>query len=175
MSRITWAVAVGAVAVAVALMLTGCSTGALTSAPTTPGATPTASTASAAHAATACDLITEQDATAALGADPGVSTAVVNGPDSSCKFGSYPTLLTINLVSATGKADFDHLKGQDTGGSLTAVTGVGDDAFSDTEGPAASVWFVHGTAMVTIVVVLGSGSNPNDAALSIAHEADARL
>ncbi|MEP6843048.1 MAG: hypothetical protein ABJA11_05975 [Pseudolysinimonas sp.] len=174
MNRLAWFVAISAVIV----LLTGCSSHALASDPLkTTGVTAVAAapSAPASRAVTACSLVTEAEAAAALGSDAGAGTATVVGSNSSCKFGNYPTLLTINLVSVTGKTDFDHLKGQVTGGTLVAVSGLGDDAFAVTEGPAASFWFTHGTAMVAIVLVLRSGSNPNDAALTVAHEADGRL
>ncbi len=166
------------IASAAALMLAGCSTGTSSAGQSATGTTPAVSSSPAVAvpaAATACALVSEREASAALGSDPGAGTEAVDGSNSSCKFGNYPTLLTVNLISTTGKTDFDHLKSQDTGGKLVPVSGLGDEAFAVTEGPAASIWFTHGTAMVAIVVVLGSGSNPNAEALAVARAANGRL
>lgn len=49
---------------------------------------------------TACALLTETEATTALGADPSAGAEVVDGTASSCKFGNYPSVLTLNLSAA---------------------------------------------------------------------------
>ena len=126
---------------------------------------------------TACSLVTESEATTALGSDPGVGAEVVDGSNSSCKFGNYPAILTVNLVALTGKADFDHIKSQDTSGALFDIPALGDSAFALTQGPVASIWFTHGAAMVAIVLVVASadGTSPGKGALEVAMLANGRL
>ena len=128
----------------------------------TPAASATDSTATAtgATASTACDIVSEQDATTALGADPGAGVAVSTSGASSCTFGHYPSLVTINMVGPGGKADLAHIRSADTTGSLTDIPGIGDSAFGVSTGPVASVWFSKGDTMVAIVVVGGSSGGP---------------
>lgn len=171
---------IAALGVAAVLLLTGCSA-ASSGSPSVTGSSGSAKpipSAASSHprATTACALITEQDATTALGSDPGAGTADVSGTSSSCSFGQYPNLLTVNLVAVHGKADFDHLTGRDTSHTLVALSGVGDAAFALAKGEVANVWFTRGDAMVTIALVeSAAGTNPQDVAMTVAQAADARL
>ena len=129
-----------------------------------------------AAAATACDVVTEQDATAALGADPGAGAAVSAAGASSCTFGHYPSLVTVNMIVQGGKTDLTHIRSADSTGSLTNIPGLGDSAFGVSKGPVASVWFSKGDTMVAIVVVGGTSGGPFlDQAKAVAMAALSRL
>jgi hypothetical protein len=130
-----------------------------------PAQTPVAASTPA-HATTsggghACSLVTEQEASAALGADPGPGQSDTSGPASSCMYGSSPSIVTVNLVPVGGKQYFDHAR-QVTGsaGHEVTVSGIGDEAFSVASGPAASVEFVKGDALVAIVILRGMTGSP---------------
>lgn len=170
---------IAAVVATASLLLSGCSVASPATPPSEASGShkPTApATSSHTTATTACALVTEQDATTALGSDPGAGTPNVSGTASSCSFGQYPALLTVNLVAVNGKADFDHLVSRDTSHTLVALSGVGDAAFALAQGEVANVWFTHGDAMVTIVLVQsGAGTNSQDVAMTVAQAADARL
>ena len=143
-----------------------------------PAATSTIGPAAAAPgtAAVACDVVTEQDATSALGADPGAGAAVVAAGASSCTFGHYPSMVTVNIIAQGGKADLAHIRSADTSGMLTNIAGLGDSAFGVANGPVASVWFSKGDTMVAIVVVGGSSGGPFlDQAKTVAAVALSRL
>lgn len=177
--RLSLIAPIAAIGVAAALLLSGCSVALPGSpAPQAAGSDKPSAPATTSHptATTACALVTEQDAATALGSDPGAGTPNVSGTASSCSFGQYPALLTVNLLAVNGKAAFDHLVSRDTGHTLVSLSGVGDAAFALAQGEVANVWFTHGDAMVTIgLVQSGAGTNPQDVAMTVAQAADSRL
>jgi hypothetical protein len=90
---------------------------------------PAASTAPAGSttAINACAVITEQDATALLGSDPGPGMSTGSGSEPACAYGASLTYV-VELNDA--KAAFDATKAAMQGsGKAQALTGVGDDGF----------------------------------------------
>jgi hypothetical protein len=77
----------------------------------------------------ACLLVTEQEAAAALGADPGPGQDVTAHGASSCMYGTSPLIVTVNLLPTGGKAAYDHARGLAPAGHLVDVTDVGAAAF----------------------------------------------
>lgn len=169
------------------LMLAGCATSNAASSPEAVAASgggtiavssPTPAGTDPAATGTACSLVTEAEVTTALGSDPGVGAEVVDGSASSCTFGDYSTAyLSVNLVGVRGKAAFDKTKSGDTSGAMFDIPALGDSAFGSTHGPAASIWFTHGDAMVVIVLVVLSadGASDSKSALEVATLANGRL
>lgn len=133
-------------------------------------------TASPASDTTACALVTEQEASTALGADPGAGQATVHLGASSCVYGTSPTLVTVNLVPTGGAAAYDHARRQAPSGQTINLTAVGDGAFGVFRGPAAEIWFHKGDAVVAIGVIHGgSPVPPKDQAVALAKLAIGRL
>ncbi|MDQ6728358.1 MAG: hypothetical protein M3066_19675, partial [Actinomycetota bacterium] len=125
---------------------------------------------------TACSVITEDDAGAALGADPGPGEGVTHLGASSCAYGNSPSLVTVNLLPSGGKVAYDHAWAGAATGQLVAIPGVGDAAFGATKGPMASVEFYKGDALVTVVLIVGeTGTPPQDRALTLAKSAARRM
>jgi hypothetical protein len=183
-----------ATGLAAGLLLVGCSSSATTHAntPTTratnAGATSSSPTAATSTTATpvggsspaalagtsACVLVNEQEAGAALGADPGAGQAVTSHGASSCMYGTSPRILTVNLVPTGGKAAYDHLHA--TSGQLVDISGVGDAAFGTFHGPAAGIDFYKGDTFVAVVLVTGQASAPpKDLAIALAKTAASRI
>ena len=150
-----------------ALCLTGCAGGGGASSPGQPAGTATSagktSTASGAPAAavrgvSACTLVTEQDASTALGAAAGPAKSAVVAGGSRCIYGNGALIVS---TDAQGKTAYD--KGRAAiksapSGTWAQVSGLGDGAFVAHGGPIASVEFYKGTTMVSIIL---SGSGPS--------------
>lgn len=172
---------------AASLLLAGCSSASPSPGKTAPvpdGSTtvsPTAGSAAAAPepaaaATAACSLVTEQEAGAALGADPGRGQAVSSHGASSCMYGASPAIVTVNVVPARGKAAYDHVRAQAGAGQLVDIAGVGDAAFGTFSGPAASVQFYKGDTFVAVVLFTGrAGASPKDQVVILAKTAAGRL
>lgn len=125
----------------------------------------------------ACSLVTEREATAALGRDPGVGVGTSRPGASSCAYGTYRarSIVTVNLVPVSGKADFDHLRRAAPTGQIADVAGVGDAAFGVSQGPSASVWFTKGDTLVAVAVLTGAGAPPTTQATILARSAASRI
>jgi hypothetical protein len=123
---------------------------ATTSAPATPGDV---------QSADACALLTEQDATVALGVDPGPGKTSPQGMgQAQCSYpvGSDGTGVIITaVIHQQGKALFDQLNQKMlASGSATAIPDLGDSAVS-ISAPGArftSVSFVKGVTFVDIIL-----------------------
>ena len=134
-----------------------------------------ASAVAAAPPANACALVSEADATTALGTDPGPGTSAEGQHGaSSCSYGQYPSLLIVNLIPTDGKASYDNLLGDPKTGPTTQVSGVGDAAFFVSKPGTAGFDFRRGDAFVAIVLVTG-GESPVDQATVLASELASRL
>jgi hypothetical protein len=141
-------------------------------------ATPPGVTSSAAAPANTsiCALITEQEASTALGADPGPGEDTSSHGASSCVYGTAPMIVTVNLVPSRGKAAYDQLRARAPAGRIVDIAGIGDAAFGTTSGPAAGVDFYKGDAFVAVVLVAGlAGTTPKDQAIVLAKAAAARI
>lgn len=164
-------------ALAGAMLLAGCAVSAAPvaggSAPAAPGASDAASApALSAPGAGACALVTEAEAATALGADPGPGAETSSYDATSCVFGTYPQMITVSLAPSAGKAGFDRLHTPPTVGTMVELSGLGDAAFRIINEPVATVEFLHGDAVVAIVVV-ADGSQ--DRAVELAKAANGRL
>jgi hypothetical protein len=123
-----------------------------------------------------CSLITEQEASTALGADPGPGQDTTSHGASSCMYGTSPKIVTVNLVPSRGKAAYDQLRAHAPAGRVVDVAGVGDGAFGTSSGPATGIDFYKGDAFVAIVLVAGlSGTPSKDQAIVLAKAAAARI
>jgi hypothetical protein len=146
--------------------------------PTSTTATPLGATSAAAPTAgtTACALVTEQEAGAALGADPGAGQDATSHGASSCMYGTSPMIVTVNLVPTGGKAAYDHTRGLAPAGRAVDVAGVGAAAFGVFTGPAADIWFYKGDTMVAIGLITGGATTPpKDQATVLAKTAADRI
>ncbi len=184
-----------ATGLAAGLLLAACSSSSPTSANTpitrssssvtsSSAADPTSTTATAVGATSpvvragtnACALVSEQEAGAALGTDPGAGQTVTSHGASSCMYGTSPVILTVNLVPNGGKAAYDQLRAHGIAGQLVDIPGVGDAAFGTFHGPAAGVDFYKGDTFVAVVLVIGQASTPpKDQAIGLAKTAASRI
>ena len=174
-----------ATAFAVCLGLVGCSAAAL------PGTAPSASAKSGAGSSAApvakvdagdpCALVTEADATTALGADPGAGVSSQQGSANYCTYGSYPRSVLVASTPKDGKTTYDAtnaLRGSNNG--AFAIKGLGNEAFGDS-GPnngGADVFFYQDDAYVSVTLVTADGAqvvSPDPLALAMAKAAADRL
>ncbi len=144
-------------------------------------ANPAATTSAATRAATAvaaqpgggmtaCELVTEQDASAALGRAAGHGTAGGTAALSECIYDSGSLIVSMKTDS---KALYDTSYTQAHAKGAADVPSVGDSAFQYGTGTAFSgVEFLRGTTLVT---VLAGGAGAGDAALAAAKIAAAKL
>jgi hypothetical protein len=159
----------------------GATPAAATSAPTA-AATSSASSAAAIPAATAaavqaggsgmtaCGLVTEQDASAALGRAAGHGTAGGTAALSECIYDNGSLIVSMKTDS---KALYDTSYAQAHAKGAADVPSVGDSAFQYNAGTAFSgVEFLRGTTLVT---VLAGGTGAGDAALAAAKIAASKL
>jgi hypothetical protein len=123
-------------------------------------------------ASSACAIVTEADAATALGFDPGAGTETSGYDATSCVFGNYPQMVTVNLAPTAGKAGYDRLNVPPKVGTLVELSGIGDAAFGVLNAPVATVEFLQGDAVVAIVIV-NDGSK--DRAVALAQTAAERL
>jgi hypothetical protein len=181
---------------AIVLALSGCSAGSAAShAGRTPAATTqqpasdasspaTASAGSGASAPTAssnlhaCVLVSEQDATTALGADPGVGHEDTQngdfGGNSRCNYAVTSGGVQVSASSIAGKALCDGNRQPNS----VDVPGVGDRAF-ETPGPdaqEATVYFLKGDICVSITIETpASMGSAKDRVIALATTAAGRL
>jgi len=169
-----------------ALSLTGCADagagGASPSAPSAGTVTSAGRTGSAPGAPaaaikgmSACTLVTEQDASTALGTAAGPGKSAVASGGSRCIYGSGALIVS---TDAQGKTAYD--KGRAAiksapAGTWAQVSGLGDGAFVTHGGLTASVEFYKGATMVSIILSGSAPPPPTAAALTIARAAAARM
>jgi hypothetical protein len=140
-----------------------------------------ASPAAAAGAPHACTVVTEQEATAAIGADKGAGQESAPGVPGvgDCIYGATTgagVRLTMD-VSGVGKAIYDGERSSYPAGSTTDIPGVGDGAFEiTTSGSQNTVYFYKGSAFVSITVDTGAPTDsPKDKAVVLATAAAGRV
>jgi hypothetical protein len=162
------------VGLAAVLLAAGCSAspqsgaGAATTGSSTAGAS---ATPTAKSAVDACTLVTEQDASAALGSDPGPGVPDAQSGVTACTYGAAPAMVSVHL-SPAGKTEFDQAHAAIQGATLVDLTGIGDGAFGIFQAPVASIAFYLGSSYVSIVI-FADGSQ--DRAVALATAAAGRL
>jgi hypothetical protein len=115
---------------------------------TTPSSTPQASVTDA------CALITEADATTALGADPGPGEAAPG----HCIYAAGPASMNITVRSIPdGAASFAQLRTA-TGSHAVDVPNIGDAAFGTFEGSIAVINFYKGSTLVAVELANGAAT-----------------
>ncbi len=181
---------------AIILALSGCNTG---SAGSHAGGTPTATTQQPAPNASggatasdgsgtsspaasghlhACLLVSEQDATTALGADPGTGHEATQegafGGNSTCNYTVASGGVQVSASSIAGKALCDGNRQPNS----VDVPGVGDRAFETpaTAAQEATVYFLKGDICVSITIETpASMGSPKDRVIALATTAAGRL
>jgi hypothetical protein len=143
-------------------------------APSTPtdGATPVGKDSSTASAASACALITEADATTALGADPGPGEKAPG----HCIYAAGAASMNIDVRSLPdGAASFNNLRTA-SGSHAVNVPDVGDGAFGIFEGPIGVVNFYKGDTLVAVELATGgAGTTSQDQTTALAKIAAGRV
>ena len=143
---------------------------------TTPGAT--SGTPSAGGATTvvgACTLVTESDATTALGSAAGAGRETTSAHSSQCVYGAGAIIVT---TDDRGKASFDTQHAAvkvSPAGTWSDVNGLGEGAFEAHAGPESTVTFYQGKIMVSILLSGAAGQSSTDAAIALAKAAAAHL
>lgn len=104
----------------------------------------------------ACTLVTEHDATTALGTDPGRGSAFSSHGSTQCQYGTYQTqFLLVNLTPSRGRAGYDIVHShQKAGQNVRAVdiAGVGDRAFEVTAPHTAGIYANKGDALIVVTI-----------------------
>jgi hypothetical protein len=135
-------------------------------------ATP-AATAAAVNAGgsgmTACELITEQDASAALGSAAGRGTAGGTAALSECIYAGGALLVSMR---ADSKALYDQSLAGARAKGLPNLPGIGDSAFKSGTDKFCALLFIKGT---TLVSVLLNATNAPDRAVAVAKIAASKL
>ena len=128
----------------------------------------------------ACALVTEPDATTALGKDPGAGSKFSSHGSTQCQYGSYQTaFLLVNLTPSQGRAGYDNVHNNPKLGQnvrVIDITGVGDRAFEISGPNTAGIYFTKGDALVVVSVSMQTATSPPKvAALALAKIAASRL
>jgi hypothetical protein len=139
------------------------------------------SSAVATSALHACTVITEQEATAALGADKGAGQESAPGVPGvgDCVYGATTgagVRLTVD-ASGVGKAIYDGAHSSYPAGSMTDIPGVGDAAFEITTSTSqVTVYFYKGGTSVSITLDTGATTgSPKDKVVALATAAAGRV
>lgn len=108
--------------------------------------------------------------------DPGAGTVATSTHGaSSCSFGTYPSLVIVNLIPTEGNADYANVHDKAPAGTITDVSGVGDAAFSVIHSPSYGIEFYQGAAFVAIVVINNSADASSAKILTLARTLAGRL
>jgi hypothetical protein len=120
---------------------------------------------------TACDLVTEQQASAAMGTATGPGTSGGTAALSEC---IYATGSLIISMKTDAKTIYDKSHHDAIAKGAADVPGVGDSAFAGAGGGAdhCILEFLKGTTLVNILL---SGAGGCDAAVTLAKAADSKL
>ncbi len=140
---------------------------------TTSGTGSTAPPPGGGNVADPCALVTQDEATAAIGKPSGPGVPGGTADVRQCVYGNGVLVVDID---GTGKDGYDSNHSaltQGPAGSWQDVSGIGDGAFEVNGGPTALVYFYKGTTQVEIILQ-GSLSAPTDAAITVARAAAAR-
>jgi hypothetical protein len=122
--------------------------------------------------ASACALITEADATTALGADPGPGEEAPG----HCIYAAGAASMNITVRSLPdGAASFDRLRTA-TGSHAVDVPNVGDGAFGTFEGSIAVINFYKGDTLVAVELATGGATTSSkDQTTALAKTAAGRV
>jgi hypothetical protein len=118
---------------------------------------------------TACGLVTEQDASAALGMAAGHGTAGGTAALSECIYAQGALIVS---MKADSQAFYDRSRTAAQAKGAADVPGVGDSAFKTGTDQFCTLLFVKGT---TLVSILFSGTGAQAAAVAVAKTAAAKL
>jgi hypothetical protein len=143
----------------------------------TPAASSEAATPAAAAAAvnadgtgmTACGLITEQDASAALGTAAGRGTAGGTAALSECIYADGALLVSMKTDS---KALYDQSLAGARAKGLPNLPGIGDSAFKSGTDKFCALLFIKGTTLVSILL---GAADAQDRAVAVAKVAASKL
>ena len=127
---------------------------------------------------TACGLISEKEAAAALGTDPGPGQETPLGESASvCTYVSVSSSLQLSLTPTGGKATYHREQAGIPPGApgITEVSGVGDRAFSQVSGTKAAINFNKGDALVVIGLTTGGATATQDQLAILATAAAGRI
>ena len=158
-------------------------------APSADSSTADASTASAATASapavaaggSACDLVTEDDVASAVGSDPGPGSPFTSHGASQCQYGDYqgPAFVLVNLTPTQGQESYDHMLKDphvSDGGTITEISGVGDQSFGVSGPHTSSIFFTKGDALVVVMVETSATvESPDAQVLALAKIAAGRV
>jgi hypothetical protein len=126
----------------------------------------------------ACLLVSEQDATTALGADPGAGHEQTQegdfGGNSTCNYAITSAGVQVSASSIAGKALCDGNRRPNS----VDVPGVGGSAFETpaTSAQEATVYFLKGDTCVSITIeTTASMGPPKDRGIALAKTAASRI
>ena len=128
-----------------------------------------------------CSLVTQQEATTALGADPGPGLETAGSAPGVFNCGYGPTVgAGVRLfvdASGVGKATYDGDRSSYTSSQATDVPGVGDGAFQITSSASqVTLYFYKGGTFVSITLDTESTTAPlNDKVIALATAAASRV
>jgi hypothetical protein len=123
----------------------------------------------------ACALVTQQDASTALGTTTGPGIAASAPGGSRCVYGNGALIVN---TDAQGKTAYDQGRAAirtAPAGSWADVHDLGDAGFVSHGGPIASVEFYKGTVLVSIILSGSGATAPVAAALVLARTAAGRI
>jgi hypothetical protein len=163
------------------LLLSGCGPAKPSAAPartnpavTTSVAAPTATSAAVTNGGsgmTACELITEQDASAALGRAAGQGTAGGTAALSECIYAQGSLIVSMKTDS---KAFYETSRVQAKAKGVPDLPGIGDSAFKAGTDQLCTLLFLKGTTLVSILFG-GTGVQAGAVAVAVAKIAASKL
>jgi hypothetical protein len=118
---------------------------------------------------TACGLVTEQDASAALGRAAGHGTAGGTAVLSECIYDGGALIVS---MKTDAKALYAKSRAEAQAKGVPDVPGIGDSAFKAGTDKFCTLLFIKGT---TLVSVLLGGTGAQDAAVAVAKSAASKL
>jgi hypothetical protein len=130
-----------------------------------------------------CSVVTEQEASTALGADPGPGQETPPGAAGAgqCVYGAGPSVVRVTVdASGVGKAIYDGDRSTVTGinpALVVDVTGVGNGAFETPSGATeATVYLYKGNTFVEITLGTTTTTGPpKDQVIALATTAAGRV
>jgi hypothetical protein len=158
-----------------ALLLAGCGPVALAGGARSPNAAGTGGAPAGGAIPDPCSLVTEEEATTAIGQPAGPGVAGGGSAEApQCMYGNGALIV---IATNTGKAEYDSnhdAMAHGPAGSAQDVAGLGDGAFEVSGGPTALVYFYKGQTLVEIMLQ-GHLTAPADAAITVARAAATRV
>lgn len=126
------------------------------------GSSPTSAPIPTQKVTDACALVTEQEATAALGADPGVGKSQGRaGAGQKCTYqGAGGIFLSVGINPLVTRAQFDDGKQKTKdnyqaqgGGTVQDISGIGDTAFVASSDHGGACEFLKGTLLGGVTII----------------------